>query len=141
MDKHSVEYDSSKTFSGLPAPAYWHIVERREDGLMWQRLTGEPITVIESTVEKGGQTWLHVSVAKPVKRNGQKKMPTYEDLQVARNLFVGEHRECYQIFPTSDRYVNLNPVLHLWCNLDSPEGVLPRFEGMTRIAGKETLSV
>jgi hypothetical protein len=140
-EKTTIEYDDSKTFSGLPAPAYWHIVERGEDGLMWQRLTGEPITVIESTVEKDGCTWLHVSVAKPVKKGGQKKMPTYEDVQAARALFIGEHRECYSIYPSKDRYVNLNPVLHLWCNLDCPSGVLPHFEGVTTIAGKEMLSV
>jgi hypothetical protein len=133
--------DTSKTFSGLPAPSYWHIIEWADDGLMWERLTGERITVIESIVEKDGQTWLHVSVAKPVKRNGQKKMPTYDDVQEMRRLFIGEEREAYMIFPTKDRYVNINPVLHLWTCLDHPEGVLPRFEGIAVIEGKETLSV
>ena len=28
------EWDDSKTWSGLPAPDYWLIVERRLDGLM-----------------------------------------------------------------------------------------------------------
>jgi hypothetical protein len=119
------EYDDTKTWSGLEAPRGWHIVERGGDGLKWQRMFGEAITVIESTSVKDGRTWLHVSVAKP----SPKKMPTYEDLQTARRLFIGEDREAYMVFPTKDRYVNFFPVLHLFCCLDKPEGVLPRFEG------------
>lgn len=132
-----IELDSTKTYSGLAAPANWHIIERRQDGLMWQRLTGEAIKVIESiAIETDGLHWLHVSVSKP-----KKKMPTYDDLQVARRLFIGEHRECYQVFPTSERYININPVLHLWACMDRPEGVLPRFEGMAVLGGVKQLSV
>lgn len=131
------EYDGSTTWSGLPRPSGWHIVDRRADGLMWQRLTGEAIKVIESSkVEADGKRWLHVSVSKPTK-----KMPTYDDLQTARRLFIGEHRECYQVFPTADRYVNFNPVLHLFACLDAEDGVLPHFEGIVRINGEERLSV
>lgn len=125
VEKNVMERDDSTTWSGLPAPSMWHVIERRADGLMWQRLTGEALKVIESSkVESDGRTWLHVSVSKPTK-----KMPTYEDIQTARILFIGEHRECYHVFPTKDRYVNINPVLHLWTCLDAPGGVLPHFEG------------
>jgi len=93
---------------------------------MWQRLSGEAIKVIESTnIEADGRRWLHVSVSKP---NG--KMPSYEDIQTLRKLFIGEHRECYHVFPTKDRYVNFFNVLHLWTCLDAPSGVLPHFEGV-----------
>lgn len=120
-----MERDLTKTHTGLPAPDDWHIVEWREDGLMWERLEGQRIAVIESTkVEADGRTWLHVSVSKP---NG--KIPTYEDLRVMRDLFVGD-RECYMVFPTKERYVNFANVLHLWACLDSPQGVLPHFEGV-----------
>jgi hypothetical protein len=104
-------YDNSKTWSGLEAPEDWHIVERRPDGLLWQRLTGEAIKVMESTSMKAdGKLWLHVSVSKPSKT----KMPTYDDIQVMRRLFIGEHRESYMVFPTKDRYIDINPVLHLF---------------------------
>jgi hypothetical protein len=132
------EYDMTSTWSGLPAPDHWHIVERRADGIMWQRLQGEAIKVIESTaVEKDGRIWLHVSVSKP----NRQKMPTYDDVQTARKLFIGEHRECYQVFPPAERYVNVNPVLHLWTCLDEPKGVLPQFDGMLRINGEKVRSV
>jgi hypothetical protein len=99
---------------------------------MWERLIGQPIKVIESiATEADGRRWLHVSVSK----SPSKKMPTYEDLQEARKWFVGEGRECYMVFPPKDRYVNINPVLHLWCCLSAPEGVLPQFEGRATIQG------
>lgn len=134
----TIEIDTTKTWSGLPAPRDWHIIDRREDGLMWERLIGQPIKVIESVaVEDDGRRWLHVSVSK----SPSKKMPTYEDLQEARKWFIGEHRECYQVFPTKDRYININPVLHLWVCLDAEEGVLPKFEGMANLGGTIQLSV
>lgn len=120
------ERDLTKTHSGLPAPADWHVVEPWGDGLMWERMTGQRITVIEDiTVKADGRRWLHVSVAKP-----NKKLPTYEDLETARKLFIGPDRECYQVFPTADRYVNIGQTLHLWACMEQPEGVLPRFEGV-----------
>lgn len=44
----TTEYDITKTHSGLPAPLDWNVIDRREDGLMWERLVGQPIKVIES---------------------------------------------------------------------------------------------
>lgn len=134
----TTEYDTTKTYSGLNAPRDWHIIDRREDGFMWERLVGQPIKVIESiSTEDDGRRWLHVSVSK----SPSKKVPTYDDLQVARLNFIGEHRECYQVFPTKERYININPVLHLFACLDAEEGVLPKFEGMANIEGALRLSV
>lgn len=125
MPVTEIERDLTKTCSGLGAPRDWHVIEAREDGLAWERLFGERITVIESIATKSdGKRWLHVSVGRP-----KNKLPTYEMIQEVRRLFVGEHRECYHIFPTSDRYVNFANVLHLFACLDQPEGVLPRMEG------------
>ncbi|OLD63931.1 MAG: hypothetical protein AUF65_00860 [Chloroflexi bacterium 13_1_20CM_50_12] len=123
-----------ETFSGLPAPRDFHIIEHHADGLAWERLVGERITVIESVaVRSDGKRWLQVSVAKPNKH----KMPTYDDVQLMRKLFIGEDRESYMVFPPKDRYVNINPVLHLFCCLNEPDGVLPHFEGI--INGKMTI--
>lgn len=84
--------------------------------------------VIESIAPHNddGHNWLHVSVSRP-----KGKMPSYEDLGLIRKLFIGEDRECYMIWPPKSRYVNINPnVLHLYCCLDAPDGVLPHMEGM-----------
>jgi hypothetical protein len=135
--KTVTERDTTKTCSGLPAPDGWHVLEPWGDGLVWQRLTGQAIKVIEDiSVKADGKQWLHVSISKP-----NKKMPTYDDIQVARKLFIGEHRECYQIIPTQDRYVNFFNVLHLWCCLDAPDGVLPHMEDIVTLDGREVLSI
>jgi hypothetical protein len=125
--------DLTQTWSGLPAPPDWHIVEgiysyheegHPRCGHKWERLIGKQMSVLEDvSVKADGKRWLHVSVG-----NRKDNMPTWEDLLVVRKLFIGKHRECYQVFPTEDRYVRAHNVLHLWCCLDSPDGVLPHFE-------------
>ncbi len=144
-DTVTMEIDDTKTWSGLPAPDGWAIMDSIHNhhnptervGHMWIRLRGERISILEDvTVKADGRKWLHVSVGKP-----NKKMPTYEDLQTARRLFIGEHRECYMVFPTSDRYVNVAHVLHLWACMDAPTGVLPNFEEIVKVNGQELLSV
>lgn len=117
---------TSKTASGLPAPAGWHTVPWPGSGFMWERLFGSRISVIEDVdIKADGKRWLHVSVGAP-----KNKLPSYEDLQAARKAFIGEDREAYMVFPTKDRYVNIGNVLHLFACLDDPEGVLPHFEGI-----------
>lgn len=135
-EKITIDIDDTTTVSGLPAPRGWVCEDRRRDergvhSRLWRRTEGEAISVAESLYNRpddNGRLWLHVSVAKP----GAKKMPTWEDLQTLRTLFVGEDREAYMIFPTQDRYVNLHNVLHLYCCLDQPRGVLPQMEGEIR---------
>ena len=134
------EWDDSKTWSGLPAPSYWMVVERRQDGLMWIRTQGQPLSVIEDICIKADEKhWLHVSIARQGKHKNQ--LPTYEEINLVRTLFIGNHRECYHVFPTEDRWINFANVLHLWCCLDEPEGVLPHFEGLVKLGGKEMFSV
>lgn len=116
----------SKTAGGLDAPAGWHTVPWPGSGFMWERLFGSRISVIEDvSIKADGRNWLHVSVGAPKNR-----LPSYEELQAVRKAFIGEHRESYMVFPTRDRYVNIGNVLHLWCCLDAPESILPRFEGV-----------
>jgi hypothetical protein len=115
------------TISGLEAPRGWHIVGRWGNGLVWERLSGQALKVIEDiSVQLDGKRWLHVSFSTP-----SKKMPTYEDVQAVRKSFIGEDRESYMVFPTQDRYVNIHSAcLHLYCCMDDPRGVLPHFEGV-----------
>jgi hypothetical protein len=127
------EIDHSTTWGGLPSPQGWHIIDgiyvydnpnHPRCGHVWERMKGYPLRVWEDVSVKGdGKRWLHVSLSR---RN--QKMPTWEDMQEVKKLFIGEDRECYQVFPSKERYVNLGNVLHLWCCLDQPDGVLPHFE-------------
>jgi len=123
--KSDYEIDTTKTQSGLPIPPEWNYRQRfGPAGCVWERTIGQTLYVIETIAEyRDGKEWLHVSVSK---RNGN--IPTFQDLQDARAVFVGEDRECYLIFPTKDRYVSIHNVLHLYCCLDEPGGVLPHFE-------------
>jgi len=130
-----IDLTDSHTWSGLPAPFGWHVIQRKEHGLMWERVVGERLTVWEDvSVKRDGKNWLHVSVAK----SNPKKRPSYDDLHVVRLAFIGEDRECYQKFPPKARYVSFTETLHLWCCLDEPEGVLPAFEEMVAFLDMDT---
>jgi hypothetical protein len=139
MSATEYEIDTEKTIGGLQAPADWHIIQKfGPEGMIWERLFGNPLRVIETIADKeDGRNWLHVSVSK---RN--KKIPSYDELAEVRRIFIGKDRECYMVWPPNDRYVNLHPaVLHLYCCLDEPHGVLPHFEGKINIGGEEILSI
>lgn len=93
-----------------------------------------PDTVVRAVWDfnsrQGWRWWHHVSVSR-----ADRRVPTYEELTAVRREFVTTARECYQIFPPEDRYVNLHPaVLHLWHCVDGSDGEpdtgrqLPRFE-------------
>jgi len=71
-------------------------------------------------VEADGKRWLHVSCARP------KRLPTWNDLTVVRDTFIGKDRKAIQVLAPADEHVNIHPyVLHLWSCLD--EDPLPDF--------------
>jgi hypothetical protein len=103
-----------------PVPSRWREVAPNS-GRWRSQHTG--VVVIESvTRERDGRRWHHVSLAR------SSRLPTWEDVRLVRADFIGEDRESYQVFPPDSRWVNDNKyVLHLWCCLDAPDGVLPDF--------------
>jgi len=113
-----------------PVEAAWRCLAREDDGAAWE-YPAAGLRVIESVGEywprvaapgKRREHWQHVSVS----RAG--RLPDYEDMKLVRRIFVGDDRECYAVYPPESRWVNDHPfVLHLWCSLDSPDGVLPDF--------------
>lgn len=98
----------------------------------------QKLYVLESiaTILSDQRIWHHVSVSVIVAeklRPDQKELPSWEQLSYIKHQFIGNEREAYVIFPPSDRYVNLRPVLHLWACMDVERGeVLPRFEGVMK---------
>lgn len=102
-------------------PRTWRVVRESDNG---RAAECRGLAVIETVNrEADGRRWHHVSLS----RAG--RLPTWDDLKVVRNLFIGEDDECYQVLPPRARYVNRhNFCLHLWRCLDVPEGaVLPDF--------------
>lgn len=97
----------------------WALISRASDGAAYQRADG--LKVIASIAEEeDGKQWLHVSCSR------RARLPTYGDMVDVKAIFVGEHREAYQVFARASKHVNLMPFcLHLWCRLDGP--ALPDF--------------
>lgn len=53
--------------------------------------------------------WLHVSMS------FKSKLPSYSDMKIVKNVFIGEDRTAFQIFPSNDQHVNLHEnTLHLF---------------------------
>jgi hypothetical protein len=83
------------------------------------------LRVIVSAMRYGdGRNWIHFSMSR---RDG--KLPSWEDLRAAKDIFIGKDKKAIQVLPPEDQYVNQNPgVLHLFCCLS--EDVLPDFRVM-----------
>lgn len=104
-------------------PCGWRVVRRGVDGVALRVPGGAH--VIASVAEHDGETWAHLSMSKP------SGLPRWDELVAVRDALLGPHVEAYQIAPPASRYVNIHPrVLHLWANLDRPDGVLPQMEGL-----------
>lgn len=68
------------------------------------------LTVEEHSI---GGNWLHVSVSR------QTRIPTYQDMCLVKELFIGRESKAIQIFAPESEHVNHNPnVLHLWARIE-----------------------
>src|SRR3990167_1384383 len=81
---------------------------------VYRDVGGRKLTVICSArVERDGRRWMHVSCSRP------SSLPTWEDLRLVKDTFIGIERKAIQVLPPQSEYVNLHPyVLHLWSCLD-----------------------
>jgi hypothetical protein len=98
----------------------WQLIETRIDGKSWiNKSIG--LVVIESThKELDGKMWLHVSLSR------KSKMPTYEDMKLVKDYFIGKDKTAYQVFAKQSEHINLhNFCLHLWHCIDGDQ--LPDF--------------
>lgn len=100
-------------------------VEERVDGTSFKK---DGLFIIASIQkELDNKQWIHVSFSR------QNKLPSYNDLKLVKNVFIGKDKKAIQIFPEDDAHVNLMPnCLHLWHCLDGDP--LPDFTW-----GKNTL--
>ncbi len=59
-----------------------------------------------------GSTWLHLSISH------ENRLPTWDELKMAKDAFIGRNHEAVQVLPKDEDFVNLHKFcLHLW----SPE--------------------
>ena len=74
--------------------------------------------VVTQSVEKDSKNWLHASVSRR-----DKKIPTYAEMMILKELCIGDHRTALQVFSPKNQHVDhAGPrgveVLHLWSCLD-----------------------
>lgn len=94
-------------------PVRWELTEVSMDGAMFRNRSKGVIVIATVMLEQDGKRWLHISASR------RSRIPSWEDLKVVKNLFIGPKRKAIQILPCEAEYVNINPnVLHLWCCLD-----------------------
>ncbi|SNR99553.1 hypothetical protein SAMN04488503_2245 [Humidesulfovibrio mexicanus] len=63
----------------------------------------------------GDERYLHVSCSR------KSRLPSWDDLKVVKDVFIGEEVEAIQCLPKKSEYVNLMPhCLHLWARVTAP---------------------
>ena len=78
--------------------------------------------VVTVGMHEGAGWWLHVSVSRA------RYIPSYEDLADVKRTFVGDTVQAIQIFPRTERHINIHPYcLHLWACLEPEGDGLPDF--------------
>ena len=72
------------------------------------------------SIKSDNKLWYHVSVST------KNRIPTYKELALIKDIFIGEENTAIQVFSASKNHVNDHPnCLHLWRCLE--EDVLPEF--------------
>lgn len=83
----------------------------------WQHQTG--LRVIQEIEIHDGKEWLHTSLSR------QDRIPSYQDILMVKDQFIGTERKAIMVFPSRKEHVNMHPFcLHLYSN---EEDGLPDF--------------
>jgi hypothetical protein len=104
-------------------PSGVRLIERRLDGAAYRVQNGRfagLVVVASVAVERDKKLWLHVSCSR------RDRLPSWDDMKFVKQVFIGEDKYAYQVFPPASQYVNIHPhCLHLYhCLEGSP---LPEF--------------
>jgi len=71
------------------------------------------LVICSATRERDEKRWIHVSMSR------RRRLPSYDDMCLVKNQFLGANRLAVQVFARAQHHVNINPyVLHLWSCLD-----------------------
>lgn len=89
-------------------PDGWSYLDRFGDGYRVTHRGG--LRIIISGAEYDGREWLHLSMSR------KDRLPSYEDMKHAKEIFLGNDRWAAQLFPPVKYHVNIHQFcLHLWC--------------------------
>ena len=70
--------------------------------------------------------WIHLSASH------RDRIPSWDELREAKELFIGKDRKAIQVLPTEENYYNHHPfTLHLWSCLGNDQ--LPEFTELSEV--------
>ena len=95
-------------------PGSWRLYERDVLGNpKWLNRKMGLLVVCSVDRQRDGKQWLHVSASQ------HRRQPTWDELVMVKELFMGKESKAIKVIPPRDEYVNLDTrVLHLWACLD-----------------------
>jgi hypothetical protein len=103
-----------QTMLGYQLPSKYKKVDRAFIGQEYQRSDGMKVVETTEVHQPENYHWHHVSCS------FADKLPSYEDLQEIRKVFIGEGMTSVMIFPPEHQYINYHPFcLHLYACLDA----------------------
>jgi len=103
-------------------PADWHCREAFGNAA-WYIHRGGLRVCVEVEMNESDR-WIHVSLSRP------DRIPTYNDLKLVKELFIGADRKAIQILPSRSEHYNLHEFcLHLYSPFDKDP--LPDFRHST----------
>ncbi len=104
----------------ISPPPGWERGEVRSDGAAWVNRKKSMSVIASISVESDGKHWLHVSCAH------FRRMPTYEEMAMVKNVFVGRDKYAISVMPPTEKHVNIHRYcLHWWSCMDGHP--LPEF--------------
>lgn len=119
-----------RAYKPNPAPAGWVLERDGLDGGLYYSLMQGLTVILSGHRESDGRRWLHVSCSRP------SRLPSWEDLKIVKETFIGQDRYAVQVLPPTWAYVNIGPfVLHLFSCVDGHP--LPEFSAV--VGGRRTL--
>jgi hypothetical protein len=110
-----VEYDPPWVGEHVPRvlPPNWRVVQVGVDGVSWRSDSLGIAVIMSGATEQDGKRWLHLSLSR------KSRLPSWDDVRLVKNLFLGRERLAVQVLPPESRYINIHPhVLHLWSCMD-----------------------
>lgn len=108
-----------------PSVPGWKVVDETANGRTFVNPKIKMVVIASVAQEADGKRWLHVSCSL---RN---RLPSWSELRMVKDTFVGKDRTAIQVLPPESQHVNIHPFyLHLWSCLDGDVTPDFRFMGM-----------